>query len=92
MIISFKHKGLELYALKGDRSRLPLAHINRIRMILTRLEASTSPDQMNQPGYGFHALKGDLKGYYAVKVSGNWRIIFSFEGENAKEVEYIDYH
>lgn len=47
---------------------------------------------MNQVGYDFHALKGDLKGFYAVKVSGNWRIIFRFEGENAADVDYLDYH
>lgn len=59
---------------------------------MSRLDVSTSPDQMNQPGYNFHMLKGDLKGYYSVKVSGNWLIIFSFEGENAKDVDFIDYH
>jgi proteic killer suppression protein len=47
---------------------------------------------MNQAGYYFHALKGDLKGFYSVRVSGNWRIIFRFEGENAVDVDYIDYH
>lgn len=47
---------------------------------------------MNQPTYDFHPLKGDLRGFYAVKVSGNWRIIFRFEGENAVDVDYLDYH
>jgi proteic killer suppression protein len=47
---------------------------------------------MNQAGYCFRALKGDLKGFYSVRVSGNWRIIFRFEGENAVDVDYIDYH
>jgi proteic killer suppression protein len=47
---------------------------------------------MNQPTYDFHPVNGDLKGFYAVKVSGNWRIIFRFEGENAKDVDYLDYH
>ena len=92
MIINYRHKGLELYATKGDRSKLPAAHISKIRLILTRLDAASSPEQMNQVGYGFHALKGDLKGFYAVKVSGNWRIIFRFEGENATDVDYLDYH
>jgi len=47
---------------------------------------------MNQSGYDFHILKGDLKGFYAVKVSGNWRIIFRLDGENATDVDYLDYH
>ena len=92
MIVSYRHKGLELYATKGDRSKLQQNHIARIRLILTRLDAAQSPEEMNQPGYGFHALKGRLKGYYAVKVSGNWRIIFRFEGKNAVDVDYLDYH
>ncbi|MEI7582032.1 type II toxin-antitoxin system RelE/ParE family toxin [Runella sp.] len=85
MIISYRHKGLELYATKGDCSKLNPAHVSKIRLILTRLDAADSPEQMNQVGYGFHALKGDLKGFYAVKVSGNWRIIFRFEGDNATD-------
>lgn len=92
MILSFQHKGLELFATRGDRSKIQQAHVAKIRLILTRLHAATNPDEMNQPGYGFHLLKGDLKGFYAVKVSGNWRIIFRFEGENAVDINYIDYH
>ncbi len=71
---------------------MPAAHIPKIRLILTRLDAVTSPEQMNQPGYGFHALKGNLKDFFAIKVSGNWRIIFRFKGENAYDVDYLDYH
>lgn len=92
MIISYRHKGLELYATKGDRSKLQQSHVSKIRLILTRLDAAKAAEQMNQAGYYFHALKGDLKGFYSVRVSGNWRIIFRFEGENAADVDYIDYH
>ena len=92
MIVSYRHKGLELYATRGDRSKLQQSHIARIRLILTRQDAAQSPEEMNQPGYGFHPLKGTLKGYFAVKISGNWRLIFRFEGENAADVDYLDYH
>lgn len=47
MIISYRHKGLELYATKGDRSKLQQNHIAKIRLILTRLDAATTPEQMN---------------------------------------------
>ena len=47
---------------------------------------------MNQPGSNFHSLSGALEGSYAVKVSGNYRIIFRFDGENAYDVDYTDYH
>jgi proteic killer suppression protein len=92
MIVSFKHKGLLLYATKGDRSKLQQSHVERIRLIISRLNRATEPEMMNQAGYYFHALKGDLRGFYSVRVSGNWQIIFRFEGENAADVDYIDYH
>jgi proteic killer suppression protein len=47
---------------------------------------------LNLPGYRLHPLKGDLRGFWAVTVRANWRIIFRFEGEGAFEVELIDYH
>jgi toxin HigB-1 len=47
---------------------------------------------MNAPGYGLHPLHGNLEGYWAVSVSGNWRLTFAFEGEDAIFVDYKDYH
>lgn len=92
MIIGFKHKGLKLYYEKGNSSKLPAQQVAKIRLILTRLDASSAPEQMNVPGYRFHALSGSLKEFYSVRVSGNYRIIFRFEGENATDVDYTDYH
>ncbi len=43
-------------------------------------------------GWGLYALRGDLKGHWTVKVSGNWRLTFTFEEENAILVDYQDYH
>jgi toxin HigB-1 len=56
------------------------------------LDAAMRPDEMNLPGYRFHRLKGDRAGTYAVTVSGNWRITFAFEGEDATRVDLEDYH
>lgn len=92
MIVTYRHKGLELYARKGDRSKLPQAQIARIRLILTRLDAAANAVEMNQPGYHFHALSGDLKGFHSVRVTGNYRIIFRFEEGNVYDVDYVDYH
>ena len=61
-------------------------------MILDRLDAATSPTQMNAPGLRFHALTGNMKGRYAVTVSANWRITFAWSGDDATEVELEDYH
>jgi len=57
--------------------------------LLTQAEA---PEDMNLPGWSLHALKGDLSGYWAVTVNGNWRLIFRFEGNDVFDVDYLDYH
>lgn len=47
---------------------------------------------MNFPGSDLHPLKGDLRGFWSVKVSGNWRVIFRFEKGDVFDVDYVDYH
>lgn len=47
---------------------------------------------MNMPGWDLHQLTGDLKGYWAVRINGNWRLNFTFEKEDAILVDYQDYH
>ncbi len=64
----------------------------RLRLILARLDASSGPVDMNLPGLGLHPLKGLLKSFWYVSVSGNWRVIFKFENGNATDVDYLDYH
>lgn len=51
-----------------------------------------SPKDMNALGWRLHRLSGDLAGFYAVSVSGNWRLIFRFEGTDAADIDYVDYH
>lgn len=64
----------------------------RIRRILDRLDSAAKANDMNLPGYGFHGLKGDRKGTYAVSVSGNWRITFWFVENDVLDVNLEDYH
>jgi proteic killer suppression protein len=92
MIVGFRHKGLKLLYEKADRRRLSASHVGKIERILARLDESTEPDNMNLPGFRLHPLKGDLSGYWSVSVSGNWRIIFRFDGINACDVDLVDYH
>jgi proteic killer suppression protein len=49
-------------------------------------------DDMNVPGFHLHPLKGSLSGYWAVSVSGNWRVTFRFDNGHAVDVDYMDYH
>jgi proteic killer suppression protein len=92
VIIRFNHKGLERFFATGSKAGIQPQHAERLRLILGRLAASTDPKDMNLPGLGLHELRGDRKGTWSVKVSGNWRVTFTFVGENAEEVDYEDYH
>jgi proteic killer suppression protein len=92
VIRSFRNKGLRRFAERGDASKLSVQNPDRIRRILLALNAAKSPDQMNVPGLRLHGLKGRAKGRYAVDVSGNWRLTFAWEGEDAVEVDLEDYH
>ena len=92
MIRNIRHKGLRLLYEKGQRKGLQQAHVKRVRMILARLDASSSPTDMDLPGLRLHPLAGDLQVFYAVDVSGNWRIVFRFDGTDVVDVDLIDYH
>jgi len=92
MIKSFKHKGLKKLYDSGSQQGIKPDHVRRLRLILARLDASLNPQDMNLPGLGLHPLKGRYEGLWAVSVSGNWRVVFRFEGNNAIDVDYLDYH
>jgi proteic killer suppression protein len=92
MIKSFRHKGLELFFETGKKSGISPDHASKLGRQLARLNFIKSPEDMNLPGWGLHPLDKDLAGHYAVSVNGNWRLIFSFEGEDAVLVDYRDYH
>ena len=59
---------------------------------LARLSDAQSPTDMNLPGWGLHPLHGNLANHWAVTVNGNWRMTFTFDGEDAELVDYLDYH
>jgi proteic killer suppression protein len=92
MIRSFRHKGLERFFLEGSKAGIQAAHAPKLRLQLGRLDAALGAADMNLPGWRLHPLKGGLRGMWAVSVSGNWRLIFAFEGEDAVLVDYVDYH
>lgn len=92
MIRSFRHKGLQLFFEEDDGKKLPADMLNRIRLILSALQAASTVEGMDVPTFRLHRLKGDMKGFYAVTVRANWRIIFRFEGGNALDVDFVDYH
>ena len=92
MILRFRHKGLERLFSTGDARGISAQHAEWIRVLLTTLNASTSPADMNLPGMRLHPLKGKRKGQWAVSVSGNWRLVFEFDGEDVTNIDRVDYH
>jgi proteic killer suppression protein len=92
VIKSFRHKGLRRFFEEADASRLSVQKPGRIGAILQALDDADEPGDMNFPGWRFHPLTGDRKGFYSVTVSGNWRITFRFQGKNAIDVDLEDDH
>ena len=92
MIVSFRHKGLKRFFDDDDRSKLPQEMLGRIRDILTALDNAAVVEELGRPSFRLHPLKGDLKGFWAVTVRANWRIIFRIADGNVSDVDLIDYH
>ena len=92
MILGFRHRGLERLFEKGDRRRIPPGLIAKVERVLARLDVAAKPEDMNLPGFGLHPLKGGRAGYWAVKVSANWRVVFRFDGRDVRNVDLTDYH
>ena len=92
MIRNFAHRRLKRLYERGDRSQINPNHLARIEDILGRLDTAETPRELGLPGYRLHPLRGDLKGFWSVTVSGNWRIIFRFADGDAFDVDLIDYH
>jgi proteic killer suppression protein len=92
MIESIRHKGLRQLFEDDNPKGVNAEHVRKIRQILGALHAAQTIDAMRLPTFGLHALKGDLKGYWAVTVRANWRVIFRFEDGKALDVDLVDYH
>ena len=92
MIQNFRHKGLKMLLEKGDRRKVPAEHAAKIQRVLTRLNRSGGPEEMNVAGFRTHALTGNLAGFWSVAVSGNRRVIFRFEKGHARDVDPVGYH
>ena len=92
MIIGFRHRGLQRLYERDDRRRIPPEFVDKVERILARLDVASEPRNMNLPGYRLHQLSGNMTGFWAVSVSGNWRIVFRFESGNALDVDLVDYH
>ena len=77
---------------RGDASRVGSDISDRIALALADLDDARKPSDLDLPGYPLHPLKGDLKGYWSISISGNWRVTFRIEDGDAYDVDLTDYH
>jgi proteic killer suppression protein len=92
MIGSFKHKGLRNLFEQDDARKVKADQVDRLRLILSALDQAADVQDMNQPTFRLHPLKGNRKGVWAVTVRANWRVTFRFEAGDASDVDLEDYH
>jgi toxin HigB-1 len=92
VIQSFRHRGLKRFYEKDERRGLRADYLDKIARILARLDEADAPGKMDLPGFRLHPLKGNLEGFWAMSVSGNWRIVFRFDDGHAYDVDLTDYH
>ena len=92
MIVSFKHKGLEQLYLTGSSRGVQAKHGPKLLRILDLLEVAAAPADLSIPEFRTHPLQGNRKSFYAIWVSGNWRVTFRFVGTNIELINYEDYH
>jgi len=92
MIRSIRHKELKRLYEGDDPHGVIAVHVVKIRDILVRLDAARTMSDMDMPGFRLHTLKGEFKGFWAVTVRANWRVIFRFVDPDAFDVDYVDYH
>ena len=78
--------------LSGDARGVDSRQAAWLRIVLTALDAAESPSGLDLPGFRLHPLKGDRKGQWAIRVSGNWRVVFEFDGSYVVNVDLVDYH
>jgi proteic killer suppression protein len=92
-IRSIPHGGLRRLYRNGDGRDLPAALVEKISDILLAIDEAAHPQEVGLfPGWRLHALKGELKGFWSVTVSGNWRVTFRFEQGDAFDLDLVDYH
>ncbi len=92
-IVSFRSRALRRLFENDDRRGISGRHVERVQDILVALDQAVRIDDMNAyPGWRLHSLKGGLRGFWSVSVSGNWRVIFRFDNEMAYDVDLVDYH
>lgn len=92
MIRSIKHRGLKRLIEHDDRSGLGADVLPRIMDVVANLNIARNPTELALPGYRFHALKGQYKGFWSIRITGNLRLVFRMDSGDAFDLDLVDYH
>jgi toxin HigB-1 len=92
MIVSFRSKALRRCWEDNDTRGLRADWVRKTQRLLMALDAAESPDQLDSPGFGFHALTANMAGRFALTVSRNWQITFAWSAEGPCDIDLEDYH
>ena len=94
-LVKFRHKGLRQFYTDDNAKGLSASLVDKLRKLLFALETAQNLEQVGRfPGWRVHPLKGELKGYWSLTVTGNWRVIFHYDEavNTASDIDLIDYH
>lgn len=92
MILSFQHRGLKRFFDTGSVAGIQPHHADKLRELLTALNAASAPADLARPSWRYHMLTGKPKGFASLTVNGNWRLIFRWQGQDVELLDYLDYH
>lgn len=92
MILSFRHKGLELLYREDSKKGIQPAHAAKLTRILAALDVAQNTADLSIPAFRLHELKGSMARQWSIWVNGNWRVTFRFIGQDVELVDYQDYH
>jgi toxin HigB-1 len=92
LIETFRHKGLRQLFEDDNPKGVRADHLRRLRQILALLDAASVIGDLDYPIFRLHPLKGELNGFWSLKVNGNWRVIFRFQDGTASDLDLVDYH
>ncbi len=92
MELQFRSRALRRLHERGDFSRVDPRYARRIGAILTQMGSAQNVGELRISSYRLHQLSGDRAGWWSIRVSANWRIIFRIEGDTLIDIDYVDYH
>lgn len=61
--LTFRHSGIERFFRTGSKAGIQPKHEARLHILLTTLNLASTPQDMNRAAWGWHPLKGNMKGH-----------------------------